>query len=62
MVLRIFKERVFIFLKVVKEIKNWIFKNFIFIKGILKWNLILLFGLREIYELNEFKKDLIISN
>nr|YP_009460397.1 Ycf1 [Cardamine oligosperma]AUT81609.1 Ycf1 [Cardamine oligosperma] len=68
LVLRIFKERATIFLKVAKEIKNWIFKNFIFIKGkiknLSKRNLIPLFvfGPREIYELNETKKDSIISN
>nr|YP_009438027.1 ycf1 [Bunias erucago]CUA64953.1 ycf1 [Bunias erucago] len=66
MVLRIFKERAPIFLKVEKEIKNWIIKNFIFIKGkmkdLSKRNLIPFFGLREIYELNETQKDSIISN
>ena len=66
LVLRIFKERVIIFLKVEKEIKNWIIKNLFFLKekkkNFLKWNRILLVGLREIYELNEIKKDLIMSN
>nr|YP_010634309.1 hypothetical chloroplast RF1 [Rorippa teres]WBQ43825.1 hypothetical chloroplast RF1 [Rorippa teres] len=66
LVLRIFKERATIFLKVTKEIKNWILKNFLFIKGkikdLSKRNLIPLFGPREIYELNETKKDSIISN
>nr|QKK47507.1 Ycf1.2 [Polyctenium fremontii] len=66
LVLSIFKERATIFLKVAKEMKNWIFKNFIFIKGkindLSKRNLIPLFGPREIYELNETKKDSIISN
>nr|QWT69814.1 hypothetical chloroplast RF19 [Cardamine fallax] len=66
LVLRIFKERATIFLKVAKEIKNWILKNFIFIKGkikdLSKRNLIPLFGPREIYELNETKKDSIMSN
>nr|YP_009409609.1 hypothetical chloroplast RF19 [Hesperis sylvestris]ASJ64612.1 hypothetical chloroplast RF19 [Hesperis sylvestris] len=65
LVLRICKERATIFLKVAKEIKNWIIKNFIFIKGkikdLSKRNLIPLFGLREIYELNETKKDSIMS-
>nr|YP_009896415.1 Ycf1.2 [Goldbachia laevigata]QKK42962.1 Ycf1.2 [Goldbachia laevigata] len=65
-VLRIFKERATIFLKVAKEIKNWIIKNFLFLKGkiqnFLKRNLISLFGRREIYELNETKKDSIMSN
>nr|YP_009897775.1 Ycf1.2 [Kernera saxatilis]QKK44496.1 Ycf1.2 [Kernera saxatilis] len=66
LVLRIFKERATIFLKVAKEIKNWIIKNFLFLKGkiknLSKQNLIPLFGLREIYELNETKKDSIMSN
>nr|UHY41559.1 hypothetical chloroplast RF19 [Cardamine bulbifera]UHY41813.1 hypothetical chloroplast RF19 [Cardamine bulbifera]UNZ98139.1 hypothetical chloroplast RF19 [Cardamine bulbifera] len=66
LVLRIFKERATIFLKVAKEIKNWILKNFFFIKGkiknLSKRNLIPLFGPREIYELNETKKDSIMSN
>nr|YP_009898894.1 Ycf1.2 [Malcolmia maritima]QKK45702.1 Ycf1.2 [Malcolmia maritima] len=66
LVLRIFKERATIFLKVAKEIQNWILKNFLFIKGkikdLSKRNLIPLFGPREIYELNETKKDSIISN
>nr|QKK46391.1 Ycf1.2 [Megadenia pygmaea] len=66
LVLRIFKERATIFLKVAKEIKNWIIKNFIFIKGkiknLSKRNLIPLLGQREIYELNETKKDSIMSN
>nr|QKK50973.1 Ycf1.2 [Tropidocarpum gracile] len=64
--LRIFKERARIFLKVAKEIKNWILKNFLFIKGkikpLSKRSLIPLFGPREIYELNETKKDSIMSN
>nr|YP_010187505.1 Ycf1.1 [Eutrema yungshunense]QZH78832.1 Ycf1.1 [Eutrema yungshunense] len=66
MVLRIFKERATIFLKVAKEMKNWIIKNLLFlkekIKNLSKRNLTLLFGLREIYELNETKKDSIMSN
>nr|YP_010589774.1 hypothetical protein PEW11_pgp008 [Pachycladon radicata]WAB48601.1 hypothetical protein [Pachycladon radicata] len=66
LVLRIFKERATIFLKVAKEMKNWILKNFLFIKGkiqdLSKRNLIPLFSPREIYELNETKKDSIISN
>nr|YP_010591090.1 hypothetical protein PEX63_pgp008 [Geococcus pusillus]WAB50797.1 hypothetical protein [Geococcus pusillus] len=64
--LRIFKERATIFLKVAKEMKNWIFKNFLFIKGkikdLSKRNRSPLLGQREIYELNETKKDSIISN
>nr|YP_009540091.1 hypothetical protein [Heldreichia bupleurifolia]AYQ22094.1 hypothetical protein [Heldreichia bupleurifolia] len=66
LVLRIFKERAIIFLKVAKEIKNWIIKNFLFIKGkiknLSKRNLIPLFGPREIYELNQTTKDSIMSN
>nr|QKK51575.1 Ycf1.2 [Yinshania henryi] len=66
LVLRIFKERATIFLKVAKEIKKWILKNFLFIKGkikdLSKRNLIPLFGPREIYELNETQKDSIMSN
>nr|WJZ22579.1 hypothetical protein [Sisymbrium brassiciforme] len=66
LVLRIFKERATIFLKVAKEIKNWIIKNFLFLKGkiknLSKRNRIPLVGLKEIYELNETKKDSIMSN
>nr|DBA44754.1 TPA_asm: hypothetical protein RF1 [Crucihimalaya lasiocarpa] len=66
LVLRIFKKRAKILLKVTKEMKNWILKNFLFIKGkikdLSKENLIPLFGPSEIYELNETKKDSIISN
>nr|QKK48368.1 Ycf1.2 [Pseudoturritis turrita] len=66
LVLRIFKERATIFLKVAKEIKNWLIKNLLFLKGkiknLSKRNLITLFGLREIYDLNETKKDSIMSN
>nr|YP_009899068.1 Ycf1.2 [Mostacillastrum orbignyanum]QKK45876.1 Ycf1.2 [Mostacillastrum orbignyanum] len=66
LVLRIFKERATIFLKVAKEIKNWIIKNLLFLKGkiknLSKRNRIPLVGLREIYELNETKKDSIMSN
>nr|YP_010289707.1 Ycf1 [Hilliella yixianensis]UKP89120.1 Ycf1 [Hilliella yixianensis] len=66
LVLRIFKERATIFLKVAKEIKNWIIKNCLFLKGkiknLSKRNRIPLFGLREIYDLNETKKDSIMSN
>nr|YP_010590300.1 hypothetical protein PEW83_pgp008 [Cuphonotus andraeanus]WAB49391.1 hypothetical protein [Cuphonotus andraeanus] len=62
----IFKERATIFLKVAKEMKNWIFKNFLFIKGkikdLSKRNRSPLFGPREIYELNETNKDSIIIN
>nr|YP_010499470.1 hypothetical chloroplast RF1 [Coalisina paradoxa]UWT58758.1 hypothetical chloroplast RF1 [Coalisina paradoxa] len=66
MLLRIFKERAKIFLKIAKEIQNWIIKNLIFLKGkikdLSKRNLIPLFGLRKIYELNKTKKDSIRNN
>nr|YP_009891228.1 Ycf1.2 [Akania lucens]QKK37601.1 Ycf1.2 [Akania lucens] len=66
MVLRVLKERAKIFLKVSKETKKWVIKSLLFLKGIKKKlskiNPILLFGLREIYELSETKKDSIISN
>nr|YP_009897268.1 Ycf1.2 [Hemilophia sessilifolia]QKK43902.1 Ycf1.2 [Hemilophia sessilifolia] len=66
LVLRIFKESAPIFLKVTKEMKSWVLKNLLFIKGkitdLSKQNLIPLFGPREIDELNETKKDSIISN
>nr|UDP56125.1 Ycf1.2 [Isatis tinctoria] len=66
LVLRIFKERATIFLKVTKEIKNWIIKSLLFLKGkitnLSKRNRIPLVGLREIYELNETKKDSIMNN
>nr|QJF60849.1 Ycf1 [Cakile edentula subsp. lacustris]QJF61893.1 Ycf1 [Cakile edentula subsp. lacustris] len=65
-VLRIFKERTTIFLKVEKEIKNWIIKNLLFLKkkkkNLSKRNRIPLVGPREIYELNETKKVSIMSN
>nr|YP_009895117.1 Ycf1.2 [Draba incana]QKK41577.1 Ycf1.2 [Draba incana] len=65
-VLSIFKERATIFLKVAKKIQNWIIKNLLFLKGkiknISKQNRIPLFDLREISELNETKKDSIMSN
>nr|UKP88781.1 Ycf1 [Asperuginoides axillaris] len=66
LVLRIFKERARIFLKVANEIQNWIIKNFLFItekkKNLSKRNRVPLFSLREIYELNETKKDSIMNN
>nr|YP_009409694.1 hypothetical chloroplast RF19 [Lobularia libyca]ASJ64775.1 hypothetical chloroplast RF19 [Lobularia libyca] len=66
LVLRIFKEREKIFLKVAKEMKNWIIKNFLFLKGkiknLSKRNIIPVFGPREIYEVNETKNDSIMSN
>nr|YP_010323639.1 Ycf1 [Ptilotrichum canescens]UKP89375.1 Ycf1 [Ptilotrichum canescens] len=66
LVLRIFKERTTIFRKVTKEMKNWILKNFLFIKekkkDLSKKNLIPLFGPREKSELNETKQDSIMSH
>lgn len=66
MVLRVFKEKTKIFLKIEKEIKNWIIKNLLFLKGkikdLSKRNIIPLFGLRKIYELNETKKNSITNN
>nr|YP_009356499.1 hypothetical protein [Lepidium meyenii]AQV10661.1 hypothetical protein [Lepidium meyenii]QKE47412.1 hypothetical protein [Lepidium meyenii] len=66
LVLGIFKERATICLKVAKEIKNWILKNSLFIKvkikNLSKRNKIPVFGPREIFELNETKKDSIMSN
>nr|YP_010323469.1 Ycf1 [Noccaea yunnanensis]UKP88613.1 Ycf1 [Noccaea yunnanensis] len=66
LVLRILKERATIFLKVAKEIQNWIIKNFLFLKekinNLSKRNLIPFVGPSEIYELNETKKDSIMSN
>nr|YP_010044571.1 hypothetical protein RF1 [Gynandropsis gynandra]QPF24606.1 hypothetical protein RF1 [Gynandropsis gynandra] len=66
MVLKVFKEKAKIFLKVAQEIKNWIIKSFLFLKGkikdLSKQNRIPLFGLRKIYELNEIKKDSITNN
>nr|WJZ22150.1 Ycf1.2 [Lepidium perfoliatum] len=65
-VLRILKERGTICLKVAKEIKNWILKNFIFIKvkkkNLSKRKRIPVFGPSEIFELNETKKDSKMSN
>nr|WFF48306.1 Ycf1 [Lepidium ruderale] len=66
LVLGIFKERATICLKVAKDIKNWILKNSLFIKvkikNLSKRNKIPVFGPREIFELNETKKDSIMSN
>nr|AEX58511.1 hypothetical chloroplast RF19 [Theobroma grandiflorum] len=64
--LTILKERTKLFRKVSKETKKWITKSILFLKGIIKGlskrNPIPFFGLREIYELGETKKDSIISN
>nr|UDH56053.1 hypothetical chloroplast RF19 [Hoheria lyallii] len=60
------KERTKLFRKVSKETKKWITQSILFLKGIVKElskrNPIPFFGLREIYELGETKKDSIISN
>uniref|UniRef100_A0AB39U3J4 Protein TIC 214 n=1 Tax=Hydnocarpus kurzii TaxID=3240908 RepID=A0AB39U3J4_9ROSI len=66
----IFKERRKVFLNLLKETKNWFIKSILFLKELInklsksKRTLILLFGFREVYELNETKneKELIINN
>nr|YP_010757060.1 hypothetical chloroplast RF1 [Triumfetta japonica]UNV38778.1 hypothetical chloroplast RF1 [Triumfetta japonica] len=64
--LRILKERTKLFRKVSKETKKAITKNILFLKEITKElskrNPIPFLGLRQIYELDETKKDSIISN
>nr|YP_010731216.1 hypothetical protein RF1 [Ochna serrulata]WEG37957.1 hypothetical protein RF1 [Ochna serrulata] len=66
LVIKILKER--FFLNFSKEIKNRVIKSILFLKEIinklskLKRNPILLFGFREVYGLNETKKDPIINN
>nr|YP_010756720.1 hypothetical chloroplast RF1 [Melochia pyramidata]UNV38438.1 hypothetical chloroplast RF1 [Melochia pyramidata] len=64
--LTILKERAKFFRKFAKETKKWITKSILFLKGIIKelskLNPIPFFGLREIYEVGESKKDSIISN
>nr|YP_009967834.1 hypothetical chloroplast RF1 [Sida szechuensis]QMX76750.1 hypothetical chloroplast RF1 [Sida szechuensis] len=66
--LTILKERtkLLLFRKVSKETKKWITQSILFLKGIVKElskiNPIPFFGLREIYELGETKKDSKISN
>nr|YP_010571620.1 hypothetical protein RF1 [Stachyurus himalaicus]UZH32880.1 hypothetical protein RF1 [Stachyurus himalaicus] len=68
LVIRVLNERTKFFLKVSKETKKWVINSILFIKGIIKElakiNPILLFGLKEIYELRETKKekDSIIRN
>nr|YP_010732709.1 hypothetical protein RF1 [Coleogyne ramosissima]WEG91073.1 hypothetical protein RF1 [Coleogyne ramosissima] len=65
-IIKILKEKTKLFLNVSEETKKWFIKSIPFIKEIikelLKINPILLFGVREIYELSETKKDSIISN
>nr|YP_010556122.1 hypothetical chloroplast RF1 [Salix matsudana f. pendula]UYR96224.1 hypothetical chloroplast RF1 [Salix matsudana f. pendula] len=65
--LTIFKEKRKIFLHLPKETKNWFIKSSLFLKEIIsksKRNPILLFGFREVSELNETKneKDSPITN
>uniref|UniRef100_A0A6N2MXJ3 Translocon at the inner envelope membrane of chloroplasts 214 n=1 Tax=Salix viminalis TaxID=40686 RepID=A0A6N2MXJ3_SALVM len=65
--LTIFKEKRKIFLHLPKETKNWFIKSILFVKEIIsksKRNPILLFGFREVSELNETKneKDSPITN
>nr|QMJ95948.1 Ycf1 [Xanthoceras sorbifolium] len=66
--LRVLKERTKIFQKVVNETKKRIIKSVLFLKGTIrikelsKTSQLALFRLREIGELGETKKDLIISN
>lgn len=64
--LTILKERTKVFRKVAKETKKWITKSILFLKGIIKElskiNPIPFFGLRQIYELGQTKKDSTISN
>nr|YP_009669793.1 Ycf1 protein [Ruizterania albiflora]QCW95078.1 Ycf1 protein [Ruizterania albiflora] len=68
LVIHVLKERIKFFLNLSKEKKKWVLKNILFLKRIIKElskiNPILLFGLREMFELNETKKekDGIISN
>nr|YP_008578231.1 hypothetical chloroplast RF1 [Stockwellia quadrifida]AGC59640.1 hypothetical chloroplast RF1 [Stockwellia quadrifida] len=68
LVIQVLKERIIFFLNLSKERKKWVMKNILFLKGIIKElskrNPIQLFGLREIYELSETKKEKngIISN
>nr|YP_010689470.1 hypothetical chloroplast RF1 [Corylopsis yunnanensis]WBR74487.1 hypothetical chloroplast RF1 [Corylopsis yunnanensis] len=68
LVLRVLKERTNVFLTIANETKEWVIKSILFIKTrikeLSKKNPILLFGLREVDESSETKKekDLIISN
>nr|UDP55862.1 Ycf1 [Momordica charantia] len=67
-ILRVLKEITNLFLNISKETKKWVIKNILFIKQRIKElsqrNPILVFELKEIYELNEAKKEKnsIISN
>nr|QFV18369.1 hypothetical chloroplast RF1 [Dichocarpum sutchuenense] len=63
---KIIKERTKRFVKLSKEKTRWVIKKIRFIKRIMKElakkSPILLFGLREVYELNRKKKKIMISN
>nr|YP_009366653.1 hypothetical chloroplast RF1 [Illicium henryi]YP_010534759.1 Ycf1 protein [Illicium dunnianum]ARJ62437.1 hypothetical chloroplast RF1 [Illicium henryi]UYA96031.1 Ycf1 protein [Illicium dunnianum]UYA96505.1 Ycf1 protein [Illicium henryi] len=64
--LRVFKKRTKGFLKISKEKTRWVIKIVLFIKKkmkeLTKETLIVLFGLRKVYEPNENRKDSIISD
>nr|YP_010598738.1 hypothetical chloroplast RF1 [Backhousia citriodora]WAL02941.1 hypothetical chloroplast RF1 [Backhousia citriodora] len=68
LVIQVLKEKIIFFFNLSKERKKWVMKNILFLKGIIKElskkKPIQLFGLREIDELSETKKekDGIISN
>nr|YP_009767803.1 Ycf1 [Moldenhawera blanchetiana]QIS98421.1 Ycf1 [Moldenhawera blanchetiana] len=65
LVLKVLNERTKSFLNVSKETAQWIIKRILFLKQKIKKlslsNLLFLFGLRKIYELNEIQKDSTIS-
>nr|YP_010928087.1 Ycf1 protein [Pleurophora saccocarpa]WKK47050.1 Ycf1 protein [Pleurophora saccocarpa] len=66
LVIPFLKERTKLFRNISKETKKWLIKSILFLKRIIKElskiNPILFFGLREISELSETKKDSIMSN
>nr|YP_009659976.1 Ycf1 [Lagerstroemia tomentosa]QCR99869.1 Ycf1 [Lagerstroemia tomentosa]QTV21573.1 hypothetical chloroplast RF19 [Lagerstroemia tomentosa] len=66
LVIQFLKEKTKFFLNISKETNKWFIKRILFIKGmikeLLKTNPLLFFGLREISELSETKKDSIMSN
>nr|YP_010927330.1 Ycf1 protein [Ammannia maritima]WKK46209.1 Ycf1 protein [Ammannia maritima] len=68
LIIQFLKERTKYFLNISKETKNWVIKSILFIKKIIKQlskiNPLHFFGLREISELSEIKKekDSIMSN
>nr|YP_010828098.1 putative chloroplast RF1 [Santalum yasi]WFF45116.1 putative chloroplast RF1 [Santalum yasi] len=61
LVLRVLKEKTKFFLKILKKTKKWVIKKILFLKRIIKnlskVNKILLFGLKEIYESSQTKKE-----